>query len=128
MRDADVAIVGGGIAGLAAALRLREELGPDARITVVEGAGRLGGKLRTEPFAGGPLESGAETFLMRDPDGSPSAAVRLAQRVGLGEAVRNPATTRAALAIAGGLRPIPPNTPIGATAAEAPPRAGGPPG
>ncbi len=120
MWDADVAVVGGGIAGLAAALRLREELGPEARIAVVEGSGRLGGKLRTEPFAGGRLEAGAETFLMRDPDGSPSAAVRLAERVGLGAAVRNPTTAPAGLAIAGELRPIPPKTLMGVPAAEAP--------
>src|SRR2546423_15430054 len=88
-----VVVVGGGIAGLAAALRLRDELGAAARITVVDQAGRLGGKLRTEPFAGGYAEAGAEAFVVSDP-----AAVKLAERVGLGDAIRHPATGRAALA------------------------------
>jgi oxygen-dependent protoporphyrinogen oxidase len=112
----DIAVVGGGIAGLAAALRLRDRLGPDAGITVVEQSDRLGGKLRTTRFAGGPLEAGAETFLMRDPDGAPSAAARLAERVGLAGALVHPTAARAALAIAGGLRPIPAGTVMGVPA------------
>jgi oxygen-dependent protoporphyrinogen oxidase len=112
----DIAVVGGGIAGLAAALRLRDRLGPAARITVVEQSERLGGKLRTEAFAGGVLEAGAETFLMRDPDGAPSAAVRLAERVGLAGAIRHPATAQAALAFDGRLRPIPAGTLMGVPA------------
>jgi oxygen-dependent protoporphyrinogen oxidase len=112
----EIAVVGGGIAGLAAALRLRDRLGPGAGITVVEQSTRLGGKLRTVPLAGGPLEAGAETFLMRDPDGGPSAAVRLAERVGLAGAVRNPTGVRAALAIGGSLRPMPAGTLMGVPA------------
>ena len=106
-------MVGGGIAGLAAALRLRDRLGPDAGITIVDQSATLGGKLRTVPLAGGPVEAGAETFLMRDPDGSPSAAVRLADRVGLADAVRHPGGARAALAIGGRLRPMPAGTLMG---------------
>jgi oxygen-dependent protoporphyrinogen oxidase len=117
-RSAEIAVIGGGIAGLAAALRLRERLGPRARITVFEQAARLGGKLRTEAFAGGYLEAGAETFLMRDPDGSPSPAARLAERVGLGDALRHPATSQAALAVDNGLRPIPRGTLMGVPADE----------
>jgi protoporphyrinogen/coproporphyrinogen III oxidase len=112
----EIAVVGGGIAGLAAALRLRDTLGPDAGITVIEQAGRLGGKLRTEPFAGGYLEAGAETFLMRDPSGAPSPAAALAERVGLAGAVRHPAVGHAALAVAGALRPIPARTLLGVPA------------
>ena len=106
-----VVVVGGGIAGLAAALRLRDELGAAARITLVDQAGRLGGKLRTEEFAGGYAEAGAEAFVVSDP-----AAVQLAGRVGLGDAIRHPATGRAALAIAGELVPIPPGTLMGVPA------------
>jgi protoporphyrinogen/coproporphyrinogen III oxidase len=112
----EIAVVGGGIAGLAAALRLRDRLGPDAGITIVEQSARLGGKLRTVPLAGGPVEAGAETFLMRDPDGSPSAAVLLAERVGLAGAVRHPTGARAALAIGGSLRPMPAGTLMGVPA------------
>ena len=112
----EIVVVGGGIAGLAAALRLRDRLGDAADITVVEQSDRLGGKLHSTPFAGGVLESGAETFLMRDPDGAPSPAARLVERVGLTGALRHPATTRAALAVAGRLHPIPAGTLMGVPA------------
>jgi oxygen-dependent protoporphyrinogen oxidase len=112
----DIAIVGGGIAGLSAALRLRDRLGPDAGITVIEQSDRLGGKLRSTQFAGGVLEAGAETFLMRDPDGGPSAAARLAERVGLAGLLTHPTPARAALAVAGRLRPIPAGTIMGVPA------------
>ncbi len=108
MAQRQIVVVGGGIAGLAAALRLRDGLGDRARITVVDQADRLGGKLRTRPFLDGYAESGAETFLTSDP-----AAVRLAERVGLGDALRHPSTTQAALAIDGELRPIPSGTLMG---------------
>ncbi|MGW5672616.1 FAD-dependent oxidoreductase, partial [Micromonospora sp. NPDC003776] len=42
-----VAIVGGGITGLAAAVRLRDRAPAGTEITVYEQSGRLGGKLRT---------------------------------------------------------------------------------
>jgi protoporphyrinogen/coproporphyrinogen III oxidase len=106
-----VVVVGGGIAGLSAALRLRDELGGPAQITIVDRAGRVGGKLRTEPFADGYAEAGAEAFVVTDP-----AAVGLAERVGLGDAVRHPATGRAALAIGGELVPIPQGTLMGVPA------------
>ena len=47
-----VAVVGGGISGLAAAHRLRTLLGPTAQIIVLEQRGRLGGVLRTVDLAG----------------------------------------------------------------------------
>ena len=112
----EIVVVGGGIAGLAAALRLRDRLGDAAELTVVEQSDRLGGKLHSTRFADGVLESGAETFLMRDPDGTPSPAARLVERVGLTGALRHPATTRAALAVAGRLHPIPAGTLMGVPA------------
>lgn len=111
-----VVVVGGGIAGLSAALRLREGLGGRAEITVVDQAERLGGKLRTAPFGSASLEAGAESFLVRAPDGAPSAAVRLAERVDLGDALRHPTTGQAALALDGELRPIPAGTLMGVPA------------
>ena len=46
-----VAVVGGGISGLAGAHRLRTLLGPDARITLVESSARVGGVLvRSTPI------------------------------------------------------------------------------
>ena len=59
-----VVVVGGGIAGLAAALRLRERA-RGGEIIVVEGSDRLGGKIRTG-LRGETVETGAETFLVRD--------------------------------------------------------------
>jgi oxygen-dependent protoporphyrinogen oxidase len=111
MTVAEIVVVGAGIAGLSAALRLRDELGSRVRITVVDQADRPGGKLRTRRFAGRYAEAGAETFLTIDP-----AAVELAERVGLGPALRHPATARAALAIEGELRAIPGGTLMGVPA------------
>src|SRR5690606_28337562 len=109
-----LAVVGGGIAGLAAALRLRDLLGPAARITVYEQAATPGGKLRTGTLAGLVAERGAESFLVRSPDGAgDSAAVALARRVGLGDDLVHPRPLPAALWLDGGLQPIPPGTLLG---------------
>jgi oxygen-dependent protoporphyrinogen oxidase len=102
-----VVVVGAGIAGLSAALRLRDELGTGAHITVVDQATRVGGKI----FTRGYLESGAESFIVSDP-----AAVRLAERVGLGDALRHPVMGQAALAIGGELVPMPKGTLMGVPA------------
>src|SRR5690349_7763024 len=102
-----VAVVGGGIAGLAAAVALRDRVSPDTEIIVYEQSGALGGKLRTGRLAGVTVERGAESFLMGAPDGGESAAVRFVRRLGLGDALVHPATGQAALAIGGRLEPIP---------------------
>lgn len=112
-----VAVVGGGIAGLAAALELRDRLGPAARITVYEQAGAIGGKLRTGSAAGTTAERGAESFLVWDPDGDgESAATALARRVGLGDDLVHPAAVPPALWVDGGPRPFPPGTLLGVPA------------
>lgn len=111
-----VAVVGAGISGLAAAARLRERLGEQVQITVYDQARRIGGKLRTERFAGGYVECGAESFLTFGPDGGDSAAVTLATRLGLADSIRHPAPVPAALAIGGDLRPIPTGTLLGVPA------------
>ncbi|WP_200209197.1 protoporphyrinogen oxidase [Micromonospora coerulea] len=108
-----VAIIGGGITGLAAAVRLRDRAPAGTEITVYEQAGRLGGKLRTGELAGQAVEFGAESFLMRDPVGAESAAVALVRRLGLADAIVHPTVGQAALAVDGGLRPIPGGTLVG---------------
>ncbi|MDG4792317.1 protoporphyrinogen oxidase [Micromonospora sp. WMMD1082] len=108
-----VAVVGGGIAGLAAALRLRDRAPEGTEITVYEQSGAPGGKLRTGELAGGPVEFGAESFLMRDPAGGESAAVALVRRLGLAGRIVHPTVGQAALAVDGGLRPIPGGTLVG---------------
>ncbi|WFE49596.1 protoporphyrinogen oxidase [Micromonospora sp. WMMD1155] len=108
-----VAVVGGGIAGLAAAVRLRDGAPTGTEITVYEQSGALGGKLRTGELAGQPVEFGAESFLMRDPTGAESAAVALIRRLGLAERIVHPTVGQAALVVDGGLRPIPGGTLVG---------------
>jgi len=108
-----VAVVGGGIAGLAAALRLRDLAPLDTEIVVYEQAGALGGKLRTGELGGVTVERGAESFLMSAPDGGESAAVRLVGRLGLGGSLVHPAAAPAALSIGGHLTPIPGGTLMG---------------
>lgn len=108
-----IAIIGGGIAGLAAAVRLRDLLPPDTEIIVYEQGGALGGKLRTGELAGVPVERGAESFLNGAPDGGESATVAFARRVGLGDALVHPAQQPAALAIGGKLARVPAGTLVG---------------
>jgi oxygen-dependent protoporphyrinogen oxidase len=66
-----VAIVGGGIAGLAAAFFLRDATvdGQPVRVTVLEGSTRLGGKLSVSEVAGVAMDEGAEALLARRPEG-----------------------------------------------------------
>jgi protoporphyrinogen oxidase len=108
-----VAVIGGGIAGLAAAVRLRDVTPADTEIIVYEQSGALGGKLRTGELAGLTVERGAESFLMTGPDGAESAAVALARRLGLGDELVHPAAIPAALSIGGRLAPVPAGTLIG---------------
>ncbi|MFF5175879.1 protoporphyrinogen oxidase [Micromonospora sp. NPDC000089] len=108
-----VAVVGGGITGLAAALRLRDAAPAGTEITVYEQSGALGGKLRTGELAGQPVEFGAESFLMRDPAGGESAAVALIRRLGLADRIVHPTVGQAAIAVDGELRPVPGGTLVG---------------
>ncbi|MGK5739125.1 protoporphyrinogen oxidase [Micromonospora sp. URMC 103] len=108
-----VAVIGGGIAGLAAAVRLRDRAPAGTEITVYEQSGALGGKLRTGELAGRPVEFGAESFLMRDPAGGESAAVALVRRLGLADRIVHPTVGQAALAVDGSLRPVPGGTLVG---------------
>ncbi|MGW7110652.1 protoporphyrinogen oxidase [Streptomyces xanthophaeus] len=94
-----VVVIGGGIAGLAAAHRL---LADGVRVTLIEAGPRLGGKLHAGELAGAPVDLGAESVLARRPE-----AVDLARSVGLGEALQAPATATAHLWTRGALRPMP---------------------
>ncbi|WP_328886369.1 protoporphyrinogen oxidase [Streptomyces sp. NBC_00316] len=94
-----VVVIGGGIAGLAAAHRL---LGTGLRVTLLEATGRLGGKLMTGAIAGTRVDLGAESMLARRPE-----AVDLARAVGLGDRLQPPATATAAVWTRDELRPMP---------------------
>ncbi len=74
-----VVVVGGGIAGLAAARRL-ETVASGAEIVLIESNATPGGKLRTEHVDGFAIEAGADSFLSRKERG-----VGLVQELGLGE-------------------------------------------
>lgn len=78
-----VAVVGGGISGLAAAHRLVElsrARGQRIDLALLEATTRLGGVIATECSGGFVVESGPDSFLSEKP-----AALELCQRVGLGE-------------------------------------------
>ncbi|MFG2984993.1 protoporphyrinogen oxidase [Streptomyces sp. NPDC048258] len=98
-RTRHVVVIGGGIAGLAAAHRLLSE---GVRVTLLEAGPRLGGKLYAGELAGAPVDLGAESLLARRPE-----AVALARAVGLGDALQPPATATAHLWTRGALRPMP---------------------
>lgn len=98
----NVVVVGGGIAGLTAA---REVLlaRPDVRVTVLEGAEQVGGKLRLGEIAGIPVDLGAESILNRRTEGT-----SLSRAVGLGEQLVHPATSGAGVWTRKAVRPLPP--------------------
>ena len=99
-----VVIVGGGIAGLAAAEALLE-LAPGAAIpevSVLEAASRAGGKIRSETVEGNVVEWGPNGFLDREP-----ATMRLCERLGLDPLRADESAARRFLWRAGRLRELP---------------------
>jgi len=78
-----VAIVGGGITGLAAAHRLQElsrNRGIDVNVRVFERDARVGGKIRTERVGDFLLEAGPDQFVLHKP-----GAAELCRRLGLAD-------------------------------------------
>jgi oxygen-dependent protoporphyrinogen oxidase len=76
-----VVVVGGGIAGLTAALELAEAGVP---VTVVEAADRFGGKIATHRVDGLVVEAGADSFLSTKP-----AGLALVERLGITDRLVN---------------------------------------
>lgn len=96
-----VVIVGGGITGLACAHRLLT-LDPTVDVTILEANERVGGLIRTSPFAGhAAVDEAADAFLLRVP-----AARTLAEEVGLGSSLTSPAVAHASV-WRGRLHPLP---------------------
>jgi protoporphyrinogen/coproporphyrinogen III oxidase len=94
-----IAIIGAGIAGLAAAFFLRDE---PAQVIVLDGAARPGGKLAMAEVAGCPVDVGAEALLTRRPEGT-----GLIEAAGLGGALVPAGTTAARIWSRGEMRPLP---------------------
>src|SRR5919199_5153862 len=67
-----VVVVGGGIAGLAAARTVRRyalDANQDVEVSLLEASERLGGKIWTERIDGLPLEWGPDSFVSAKPRG-----------------------------------------------------------
>jgi protoporphyrinogen/coproporphyrinogen III oxidase len=88
MATVDVAIVGGGIAGLAAAYELRQR---GVSVTVLEAASRAGGVIQTERTDGWVIDGGPDSMLVQKP-----AAVALCRELGLGDRLIPTLTPRTA--------------------------------
>ena len=74
-------MIGGGISGLAAALRFRERR-PDLDIVVYEKSGRMGGLIQTERSDGFVIDTGADAYISSKP-----GAVQLTSFLGLDDQV-----------------------------------------
>ena len=118
-----VAVVGGGVSGLAAArvlagappasLELRDgpahqEGGPDFEVVLLESDDRFGGKILSREFRGRPVDFGPDNFLTRNP-----SANELCDQLGIGDDLVAPATSSASVVARGRLHPLPPGLILG---------------
>ena len=95
----DVAVVGGGIAGLAAAYELQQR---GLSVRLFEAAASLGGVIRTERFDGWVIDGGPDALLIQKP-----AAVALCRELGLGDRLVSTLLPRTAYILRDGrLRPL----------------------
>ena len=107
MTTRDVIIVGGGIAGLAAAHRLTElaaARGTPIAVTLLEAGSRLGGTIATERVDGFLVETGADSFLTDKPWG-----LALCRRLGIEDRLvgTRDSERRTFVVHAGRLQPLP---------------------
>lgn len=96
-----VAVIGAGVTGLTAAFTIATRR-PDVDLVVLEASDRVGGKILTTPFAGRPVDCGADAFLARVPE-----AVELCRELGLDSILTAPAQTSAHVWVGGRLRRLP---------------------
>jgi len=102
-----IAIVGGGVAGLATAVNLRDRAraaGREVRVTVLDKGRNAGGNLQTIRQDGWQLEWGPNGFLDNEP-----ATLRMVERLGLNDALlpSSDATRRRFLLVDGRVQEIP---------------------
>lgn len=98
---ARIVVIGAGITGLTAAHTLLSN-DPAATVTVIDAAGRVGGRILSGEFVGHVVDCGADAFLARVPD-----AVDLCRELGLDHLLTSPARSSARVWTAGSLRPLP---------------------
>ena len=98
-----IAIIGGGISGLAAAHRAKE-IDPSAEVTLFEASNRVGGVLQTERRDNWLIERSADMFTTREP-----WALDLCRRIGIAdELIETDARYRRAFIVRRGrLLPVP---------------------
>ena len=102
-----VAVVGGGVSGLAAAYELTRGASPEnlqPEVVLLEASARTGGTVRTERRDGFLLEAGPDSFISDKP-----AALELAKEIGLEQNLitTNDEHRRAFVVRGGRLRPVP---------------------
>ena len=102
-----VVVVGAGITGLTAAFTLATQR-PDIDVVVLEASERVGGKILTTPFAGRPVDCGADAFLARVPE-----ALDLCRELGLDTILTSPSQKSAYVWVNGGLNRLPPGLVLG---------------
>lgn len=97
----EIAVIGGGIAGLTAAWDLCRD--GDVNVTVFEAENRVGGKLADTTIGDVTVDGGAESLIAARPE-----ALGLAADVGLRPSVVHPEVREASILSRGALRPLPP--------------------
>ncbi len=105
-----VVVVGAGIAGLTVAYEHRRQH-PSDRVTVLEAAARVGGKLHAIDVAGQRFDVGAEMVLAVVPE-----ALALIDELGMAADIVHPSTTSASVVVGGRHHPIPTGTVMGVPA------------
>ena len=96
-----VVVIGAGITGLTAAFTLATRR-TDLDVVVLEASERVGGKILTTPFAGRPVDCGADAFLARVPE-----ALDLCRELGLDTILTSPSQKSAYVWVNGGLNRLP---------------------
>ncbi|NUR80045.1 MAG: protoporphyrinogen oxidase [Dermatophilaceae bacterium] len=102
-----VAVIGGGISGLAAAWELTRP-GAEVHVTLLERSDRVGGKLRLEDVGGARIDVGAESVLARRPE-----ALTLFEELGVADRTTHPAAVGASIVSRGVRWPMPRGTVMG---------------
>src|SRR3954447_875817 len=109
----DVAVVGGGIAGLAAAYELARA---NTSFAVIEASNRPGGVILSEEVDGFTIDAGPDSLLIQKPDG-----IKLCEELGLGSRLVAMKPPRLAFVRRGGrLHPLPAGSILGIPTGLAP--------